>query len=441
MLPVRQTESDIRSGILLKQKNGMSDKQWNVPVTVRTSKRWLSLFAVITLVPWCLILILSTQDQTKRIMHGVLHDEPDGMRQVPSSKGPWGDLRIVNIVIEPPEESLVGQLDFQKPTWFFKGYTTNEFDGLLRSAGLSPEQQAELKKAAVWSLSKVGCTVSPQDEFTMDLSSESRAALYSALSIFPENLYQNEPFRFKADMADNWFAKSDVPEATIALVRRLTYTRGSAILFSDPHLVLPRLGSDLERVKLLKALSRQSTLIVKLHVTPDTDIMSLVNYWATQNDLEKDIKPLIESVSRIPGGFNIDITHFLTRFARKRIYTYPRADGDPGEMVYDCHWNSMNFWNDPPDNRFADKAYVIHTLETDYESVLDGYRFGDIILFMKSDTEAIHSAVYIADNIVFTKNGPSQHSPWILMQMDMLTSHYETNVDLKIRGYRKKHHH
>ena len=57
---------------------------------------------------------------------------------------------------------------------------------------------------------------------------------------------------------------------------------------------------------------------------------------------------------------------------------------------------------------------------------------------MKSDTQAIHSAVYIADDIVFTKNGPSPHSPWILMQLATLISHYETNVDLKIRGYRKK---
>jgi hypothetical protein len=58
---------------------------------------------------------------------------------------------------------------------------------------------------------------------------------------------------------------------------------------------------------------------------------------------------------------------------------------------------------------------------------------------MKSDTQAIHSSVYIADNIVFTKNGPSQHSPWILMQMDTLVAHYETSTDVKIRAYRKKH--
>ena len=416
----------------------MSDEHKSGPFIIRASKGWLALFAIITLAPWGILLLLHAPELPKRLAHETHPLESDGMQQVPSSTGSWGDLRIVNVVTEPPEESLAGQLEFAKPTWFFKGYTASGFDHLLSSAGLSQEQRAELEKAAMWGTPEAGCSVSPQDALVLNLSSTSRAVLYAALSVFPENLYQNEPFRFKLDMADKWFANSGVPEATIELVRRLTYTRGSAILFSDPHLVVPRLGSDLERAKLVKALSRQSTLMVKLHVTPDSDIASLVSYWATRNDLAKDIKPLLESAARIPGGYNIDITHFLPRFARKRIYTYPRADGDPGEMVYACHWNSMNFWNDPPDNRFADKAYVIRTLESDYESILDGYKFGDIILFMKSDTEAIHSAVYIADNIVFTKNGPSQHSPWILMKLDALTAHYETNVDLKLRGYRKK---
>ncbi len=394
---------------------------------------------MVLLIPWGLFLLLNAPESVKRVVRAALSRESDTTRWVPSKKGPWGDLRVIRIVTEPPEESLAGYLVYPSPVWVFKGYSTNAFDRLLLAAGLSPAQKAELESGVVWGLSGAGCTVTPQDDLVMGLSAASREVLYNALSVFPENTFQNEPFRFRSDMADEWFANSGVPATTIALVRRLTYTRGKTILFSDPHLVLPKLGSDLERAKLIKTLSRQSTLMVQLHITPETDIASLVSYWAAREELAKDIKPLLESVARIPGGFNIDIAHLLPRFARKRIYTYPRADGDNGEMLYDCHWNSMNFWNDPPDNRFSDNAYVIHTLETEYESVLDGFRYGDIILFMKSDTQAIHSAVYIADNIVFTKNGPSQHSPWILMQMDTLISHYETNADLKIRGYRKKH--
>ena len=99
--------------------------------------------------------------------------------------------------------------------------------------------------------------------------------------------------------------------------------------------------------------------MVQLKITPETDIASLVSYWAAREELAKDIKPLLESVARVPSGFNIDIAHLLPRFARKRIYIYPNADGDQGEMVYDCHWNSMNFWNDPPDIRTLIRSHIL----------------------------------------------------------------------------------
>jgi hypothetical protein len=416
----------------------MEDESRNGSITIRASRRWLLLFAVLTLVPWCFFLVLNPPEWVKRCVFCADSPVSGTSCLITPKKGPWGDLRIVRIVTEPPEESLAGYLLYPRPTWLFKGYSKSDFEQLLLSAGLTPAQKTEFERAAVWSTPAEGCRVSPPDDFALSLSPESRAVIYGALSLFPENTFQNEPFRFRSDMAGEWFANSGIAEPTLARVRKLTYKRGKTLLFSDPHLVLPALPSDLERVKLLKTLSRQSTLMVQLHVSPETDIASLVSYWAARQGRAKDIKPLLESAARIPGGINIDIAHLLPRFARKRIYTYPKTDGDSGEMVFDCHWNSMNFWNDPPDDRYSNNAYVIRTLESDYEPVLDAFRFGDIILFMKSDTQAIHSAVYIADNIVFTKNGPSQHSPWILMQMETLVSHYETNTDIKVRGYRKK---
>lgn len=416
----------------------MSDERRTGAITIQTSKLWLILFALVILAPWCLLpafKLMGTgshsecQSQLKALEH---------MRRIPASKGPWGDLQIVRIVTEPPEESLAEYLNYPHPVWVLKDCTTNDFEKLLLSAGLSATQNAEITKATLWDASGTQCSISPTDDFVMHLTPESRAVLYGALSLFQENMFQHEPFRFRADLVDEWFANSGVPESTVALVLRLSYKRGKTLLFSDPHLILPDIPSDIDKVRLLKTLARQSTLMVQLHITKDTDIDSLVSYWAAQADRAKDIKPLLVSLARIPGGFDMDITHLFPRFARKRIYTYPRTDGDKGETTFDCHWNSMNFWNDPPDERFADGTFVIRTLESEYEPVLDSFRMGDVILFMKSNTQAIHSAVYIADNIVFTKNGPSPHSPWILMDMETLISHYETNLDVKIRGYRKK---
>lgn len=416
----------------------MSDDSPPPIITVQVSKRWLAGFAAVLLMPWLLFLIFGTQNPVRRLISDTLTSEESARRRIPVSKGPWGDLKVVRIVTEPPEESLTSYLKYPRPQWTFKGYTPDEFQKLLLSARLTPEQKTEIASSAKWGAPGEGCVVSPSDPLVLGLSSESRSTLYGALSLFPENTFQHEPFRYRQDLSDEWFANSGVPEKTIDQVCKLIYRRGKTLLFSDPHLVIPGLQSDVERVQLLKTLARQSTLMVQLHITPQTDVDSLINYWAARTGRAKDIKPLLESATRIPFGLDIDVTHLLPRFARKRIYTYPSPEGDSGEMVYDCHWNSMNFWNDPPDNRFSDGATVIRTLETEYDQVMDHYKFGDILLFMKSDTQAIHSAVYIADDIVFTKNGPSPHSPWILMQLATLISHYETNVDLKIRGYRKK---
>lgn len=399
-------------------------------VVFHGSKLWLILAAALVLLPWGLLLVIHSRDHAPKT--------PDSAWTVPSHKGPWGDLKIIRIVTEPPTESLAGYLDYPPPTWFFEGFTPEAYNRLLLSAGLSPAQRDALASAAIWDAQNTQLTVKPSDELVQSLSPESRAAIYGALSLYPQNVFQNEPFRFRNDLANEWFANSGVSQEIVDRVFRLTYRRGKTLLFSDPHLVVPLTTSIPDRIKLLKTLSRQSTLMVQLHVTAQTDIDALVNYWAAVEGRAKDIRPILESIAKIPGGYDIDISHLLPRFARKRVYTYPSYTGDKGEALYDCHWNSMNFFNDPPDNRFADKATVIHALETDYTPIIDDYRFGDIVLFMKSDTQAIHSAVYIADNIVFTKNGPNIHSPWILMQLDTLVSHYSTNVDLQLRGYRKK---
>ncbi|MFM7354079.1 MAG: hypothetical protein ACKO1G_13865, partial [Microcystis aeruginosa] len=60
-----------------------------------------------------------------------------------------------------------------------------------------------------------------------------------------------------------------------------------------------------------------------------------------------------------------------------------------------------------PDDGLNDPAYVGTVLKDQYQPVVGHPQFGDIVLLTLPDGSSIHSAVYIADNIVFTKNGPS----------------------------------
>jgi len=51
---------------------------------------------------------------------------------------------------------------------------------------------------------------------------------------------------------------------------------------------------------------------------------------------------------------------------------------------------------------------------------------------------AIHMCVYIADDVVFTKNGASLVAPWTLMKLPEMLKVYQPEQPIVLVGYRKK---
>jgi hypothetical protein len=307
---------------------------------------------------------------------------------------------------------------------------------LWQQARLNESQLKILRDPAIREVSDAGIAVHPPDHLVESLSAEARAAIYNLLGGLPGNSLQQEPFRFRADMVDEWFADAGISEAAVARVRGLLYPRGNALLFSDPNLVLPLLPTARERVTLIKTLARKSTLLLKLRIRPDSDIEALAAYWSTGRR-RKDVKPLLRSLSRHPDGLTLDVVHLLPRFPRGIIYTYPAPDIPPA-LSPDCHWTSMNFFNELPDQRFDDIAYLKQILLSEYAPAHGPNRMGDILLLTRADGEVIHSCVYVAADIVFTKNGRSQSIPWTLTTIQDLQAFYPANPTLQIRGYRKR---
>ena len=87
-------------------------------------------------------------------------------------------------------------------------------------------------------------------------------------------------------------------------------------------------------------------------------------------------------------------------------------------------WTSLNFFRDPPDPKFGEADYILEKLKTEYYQVKTDPRFGDIVMFTTPDLKFIHSAVYLADNIVFTRNGDNPRNPWMLSTIDDLLDIY-----------------
>ncbi len=353
-------------------------------------------------------------------------------RQAPlfqGKPGPWGELKYVRIMIEPPDEFVpLDERSFDKARWHFVGWQRDRLNRLFDSADLTPEQRVKLLNTNAWNVSSNEIVVTPGERLILELNTRARAKIYSALAEYAENGFQCWAFTWRLGGFDDWFQRSGVSTSVVALVKRLTYVRGQSLCFSDLPEVVAQIPTVAERRRLYKTLTRNSTLVMKLQTYPDSDVDGLVAYWA-KGGRAKDLRPLLESLVNVPGGITMDIAQMLPPFARKRLNSYPIPPPDGQASAPDCFWTAFNFFNDPPDDRYNDTAVWLEEMRTNYVTVTTAV-FGDLVFLVRPDETPVHSAVYIADDVVYTKNGGDYRQPWILMKWEDLVARYPQNSSL-----------
>jgi hypothetical protein len=353
--------------------------------------------------------------------------------------GPWGNVECVRIEVEMPEAfvSLEEVKSFQAH-WFFKNQTQEQTVEFLKAADLTPAQLDSVLKAAKWEPTAAGCWVSPSDELVLALSPKARQKIYLLLSDFPENPPQNTALIFRPNILPERLKNSGLSDATIRQFNNLLYSQGAMLAFSDTDILVNHLTDDREKIRFLKTISRTPTLLVKLTIDAQSDINQLVDYWS-YGGRKKDVRSLLESMAAVPGGCKIDIAHLLPMFVRQRIYTFPNPTSETVTNQH-CHWTSLNFLNnDAPDNRFSDENFARQTVQSEFIPVTDAPRLGDVMFFLDGDGMVVHSATFIADNIVFTKNGGAANRPWIYMELeDLLACYMKPREAMKIVTFRRK---
>jgi hypothetical protein len=353
--------------------------------------------------------------------------------------GPWGKLSCVHISIEMPEAFVsLDEIKDVHARWFFKTNKREDIETLLKSAELPVTQIKILTDTLKWEASNSGFWAFPTDELVLAMSPGTRTKLYSYLAKFPENEMQYSPFIFSGDRISEMLQNSQLHDSTITQFNQLLYAKGKMKLFSDVDIMVNHLPNDQEKVRFLKTISRVSTLLVKLEIDQNSNLEQLEDYWS-YGGRRKDVGALLSSMASVPGGCSIDVAHLLPNFVRQHIYTYPHPD-TLNVTNQHCHWTSMNFFNDTPDNKFSDENVVKQTLGTEFTPVTDSPRLGDIFFFLGPDGSVIHSATFIADDIVFTKNGGGANRPWIYMQMaDLAACYMKPEEPLQIIRVRRKH--
>jgi hypothetical protein len=328
----------------------------------------------------------------------------------------------------------------RQPIWYFPNADAEKVFRMLREAGVSTFDASQMRAQALNESRIKGIVLTPDPAWVRSLTPAVRGRIYAMLAKCELNLDQVHAFRYPGANPEVWLDSSLISPRTLQLVEPLLFRDGDYMMFSDIELVRAEIDSDEELRRLSKSLFQQPTVIARLAVDPKANLDSLVDYWG-RGGREIKIRPLIESIAKGGGDRSIDVIHLLPPFVQERLYCYPTfsaADLNKPALV-NCLWTSLNFFLPQPDDRFLDAATALKALQEDYFIIETDYKLGDIVALIDSNGSVIHAAVYIAGDILFSKNGISSMAPWTFMTLDEVKKYYKWDTENpRVIVYRRK---
>jgi len=355
--------------------------------------------------------------------------------------GAWGDLNEWNMRLEQPDEYVSFEfLSANKPKWNFGPLTSPAVRSLLLSLGCSEDQANKLLTTQLADTQE-SMVLQPDEDTLLSLSPEVRSKLYLLLSQNPANLGQIRPAYIPDGNVDRLFANHlGFDSRLIGLVKKLCYNRNGFTYFSDIEVVCSHLPTSEKRMEFVKILTGLDVVKARLMIRPDTDIEKPLSYWALSmpNVTLKDLRPLFEAAKSLPDGGDVSILFLLPPLARERLYTSPLPPDKTDTKIPDCFWTSLNFFQLQPDNRLSDPAFASRYLADNYYQIGKPDMAGDIVLFLTKENTYSHAAVYLADDVVFTKNGGNFGQPWVLMHLKDLFGIYSATETIRPVYFRRR---
>jgi hypothetical protein len=344
-------------------------------------------------------------------------------------EGPWGRLYARPVLLTPPKRVFDPDFTLGDGKWYFEKAPLAEIEALLKSCGLSDQQSATL----VSLLQPVEATpgllaVAPPHDLVLGLTPDVRSRFYRRLALLDANFAQCQPFRMAERHLQSWMESDGFDNSLERDVRGLLWRSGDTLMFSDYNLLASRMSAPSERIAFQQLLAQKVSLFLRIEITPDANVVQLNDYWSADGRGE-EVLPILSSTAASGGG-TIGIMNLMPPFVREHLNRFPE-EPTAGAPLPACHWSSLNvFTRGEPDHSFHETAAVEREIRTRYRRVEDHPRFGDLVLLNEPNGSSIHSAVYIADDIIFTKNGPSPATPWVFSTIEEMKAAYPSSVPL-----------
>ena len=299
--------------------------------------------------------------------------------------------------------------------WRFVGRDLEAVDSFARWAGVSAQQVSRMRSLA--RCDGDGCTVMPDVELLRSLSPAARSALYRELARSSENRLQMFA-AYRPRELGSWEQMAGLSPRVRAALTAGLWIDGDRFAFSDLPWLCTTVETDRERVEALRALRVRYSIDASVRA-PAGDVEPLVRYWSTGSDPDEIRRVLLDAQRR---GTTVPVSALLPAMARARLNQYPRS----GDVEYDCFWSAANFFEGPsPSTHLLGLAGINTLLRDHYSEVPAGAaRMGDVAVFRGAGGRLAHTANFIAEDLLFSKNGRSHRRPWALVSLDDLYREY-----------------
>ncbi len=327
--------------------------------------------------------------------------------------GPWGEVEYLPITIAAPRKLLrVQAVEDESVEWYFPGLSRADVMEMLTRLGIPGRARAGLTSASVLSVHPQGVKLMPSCEDVRALGESGRLGIYEVLSRFSTENGPNK-WEFLASYLGT-LGKFGVSRASARALEEVSARHGRHVVTYAMPCVLSAISSQDEKVGMMKALSQQPSMLVRLKVSPRSDVQALGAYWG-RGLWGTDVEAILESLRMRPDGGAVNILELLPPLPASLLHSYPVPHNflKGPEEIKNCSWTALNFFRDEPRPEYADQQEMIRTLAEEYLPVFSDPRYGDVAIFLTPDREIRHAAVYLADDLYFTKNGDNPWHPWV----------------------------